>query len=138
MIKKRVRRMFDAAFKMEALRRMHAALAQGHSLILFPEGNLGTIEGALLPLQSGAAYLSVHTGLPLVPVGLTGTHELWLRRPLTIRIGLPLYPDLERYQLVEKMGECVSTCCPRCDCDAPPDVPFIHQQRSVQQCVPGV
>ncbi len=76
----------------EALRRMQAVLAQGQSLILFPEGNLGTAEGALLPLQPGAAHLSRHSGLPLVPVGLTGTHELWLRRTLTVRIGAPIYP----------------------------------------------
>ncbi|MDQ2806455.1 MAG: 1-acyl-sn-glycerol-3-phosphate acyltransferase [Chloroflexota bacterium] len=89
----------------EALRRMHATLAQGRSLILFPEGNLGTTEGALLPLQAGAAHLSVHTGLPLVPVGLTGTHELWLRRTLTVRIGVPLYPDLSPHPSPKGRGE---------------------------------
>ena len=89
----------------EALRRMHAAVAQGRSLIVFPEGTLGTREGALLPLQPGAAHLSVHSGLPLVPVGLTGTHELWLRRTLTVRIGAPLYPDLTPAPAPKESGE---------------------------------
>jgi 1-acyl-sn-glycerol-3-phosphate acyltransferase len=76
----------------DALRTMHDVLARGGSLILFPEGHLGEREGDLLPLQPGAAHLSLHTGLPLVPVGLTGTRELWLRRTLTVRFGPLLDP----------------------------------------------
>ncbi len=82
----------DRAQPVAALRRAQATLAQGRSLILFPEGIAGTCEGALLPLQPGAAHLSLHSGLPILPIGLTGTHELWLRRTLTVRVGAPLYP----------------------------------------------
>src|SRR5947209_8072731 len=76
----------------EALRIMQGVLARGGSLIIFPEGALGTREGALQPLQHGAAQLSVHSGVPLLPIGLTGTAELWLRRPITVRIGRPIDP----------------------------------------------
>ncbi|HMA33326.1 MAG TPA: lysophospholipid acyltransferase family protein, partial [Chloroflexia bacterium] len=76
----------------EALRVMADVLARGGSLIIFPEGQLGTVEGTIGPLQPGAAHLSLQTGVPLLPVGLTGTRELWLRRRLTVRIGPPIAP----------------------------------------------
>ncbi|GAC1398060.1 MAG: hypothetical protein NVSMB65_16750 [Chloroflexota bacterium] len=75
-----------------AVRAMEDVLQRGGSLILFPEGHLGAAEGALQTLQPGAAHLSLRSGVPLLPVGLTGTRELWLRRTLTVRVGPPLYP----------------------------------------------
>jgi 1-acyl-sn-glycerol-3-phosphate acyltransferase len=77
---------------LEALRLMADVLRRGGSLIIFPEGNLGTEEGTIQPLQPGAAQLSLMAKVPILPVGLTGTRELWLRRPLTLRIGPPLDP----------------------------------------------
>jgi len=74
----------------EALRVMSEVLAGGGSLLIFPEGQLGSVEGDLQPLQNGASHLSLYAGAPILPVGLTGTHELWLRHSLTIRIGSPI------------------------------------------------
>jgi 1-acyl-sn-glycerol-3-phosphate acyltransferase len=76
----------------EALRIMQGVLARGGSLLIFPEGELGTQEGVLQRLKHGAAQLSVHSGVPVLPVGLTGTAELWLRRPITVRVGRPIDP----------------------------------------------
>ena len=76
----------------EALRVMGDVLKGGGSLLIFPEGQLGTTEGALQPLQNGASHLSLFSGTPLLPIGLTGTHELWLRSSLTVRIGKPIDP----------------------------------------------
>ena len=76
----------------EALRIMGDVLRRGGSLIIFPEGHLGTQEGTIQPIQPGAVHLSVQSGAPIVPVGLTGTSELWLRRKLTVRIGVPIEP----------------------------------------------
>ena len=77
----------------EALRIMEDVLKRGGSLVLAVEGKLGDEEGKLYPLQHGAAHLSQTTGVPLLPVGATGTLELWLRKTLTLRIGKPIYPD---------------------------------------------
>ncbi len=77
----------------EALRVMEDVLRRGGSLVLAPEGKLGDEEGKLSPLQHGAAHLSQTTGVPLLPVGATGTLELWLRKTLTMRIGEPIFPD---------------------------------------------
>ncbi len=75
-----------------ALRTMADVLGRGGSLVIFPEGNLGTEEGTIQPLQPGAAQLSLMTRRPIVPIGFTGSRELWLRRPITMRIGPPLEP----------------------------------------------
>lgn len=76
----------------EAVRLMQDVLARGGALGIAPEGKLGTQEGTLGKLQDGAAYLSLRTGAPLLPVGATGTLELWLWKKLTLRVGEPLAP----------------------------------------------
>lgn len=78
----------------EALRVMESRLRGGGSLLVFPEGKLGTEEGVIGPLQPGAAHISYLAGVPLLPVGVTGTRALWLRRTLTLRIGKPIEPTL--------------------------------------------
>ncbi len=83
----------DRSKPREALRVMEDVLARGGSLLIFPEGHLGAEEGKLLPLQNGAAHLCLHSGVPLLPVGLTGTGQLWLRRKLALRIGKPIDPE---------------------------------------------
>ncbi len=79
---------------LQALRTMGEVLQRGGSLLIFPEGKLGTEEGQLCELQQGAAHLSQKSGVPLLPVGLTGTSRLWLRRTLTLRIGDPISPEV--------------------------------------------
>jgi 1-acyl-sn-glycerol-3-phosphate acyltransferase len=77
----------------QAVRLMEDVLKRGGALGIAPEGQLGKQEGALGELQNGAAYLSLRTGAPLVPVGATGTRELWLRKTLTLRVGEPIAPQ---------------------------------------------
>ncbi|MDQ6694122.1 MAG: 1-acyl-sn-glycerol-3-phosphate acyltransferase [Chloroflexota bacterium] len=84
--------MLDRDKPREALRITGDVLKRGGSLLIFPEGELGMEEGRLRELQHGAAHMSLLTGAPLVPVGLTGPSELWLRRTLTVRIGQPVMP----------------------------------------------
>jgi len=84
--------MLDRTKPVQALRIMQDMLKRGGSLLIFPEGRLGTEEGTINDLQQGAAHISQVSGVPLLPVGLTGTKELWLRRTLTMRIGQPIAP----------------------------------------------
>jgi 1-acyl-sn-glycerol-3-phosphate acyltransferase len=67
-------------------------LAHGDGMMLFPEGRLGSTEGKLhLPLKRGTVIYALRAGVPIVPVGLIGTHDLYLRKELTIRFGEPLH-----------------------------------------------
>ncbi|HEX5614293.1 MAG TPA: lysophospholipid acyltransferase family protein, partial [Acidimicrobiia bacterium] len=52
-----------------------ALLGEGELLAVYPEGTRQhgpTIQ----PLQPGAAYLSLRSGAPIVPIGLAGTEEI--------------------------------------------------------------
>ena len=76
-----------------AIRLMQEVLQRGGALLIAPEGKLGEHEGELNPLQTGAAFLAVRANVPLVPIGATGTREVWLRKTLTLRVGAPILPD---------------------------------------------
>jgi 1-acyl-sn-glycerol-3-phosphate acyltransferase len=97
---------------LEAVRLVTDVLKRGGSLLIFPEGTWsGAQEGHLLELQHGAAHMSQVAGVPIVPIGVTGTQELWLRKTLTLRIGKPIYPhdfDGRIYERVHEMTDRLS------------------------------
>ncbi|WP_227789332.1 MULTISPECIES: 1-acyl-sn-glycerol-3-phosphate acyltransferase [unclassified Nodularia (in: cyanobacteria)] len=67
-------------------------LSQGDGLVLFPEGRLGSAEGQLhLPLKRGTVIYALRAGVPIIPVVIIGTHDLYLGKELTVRFGEPLY-----------------------------------------------
>jgi len=75
-----------------------SALARGHDLVWFPEGQRSR-DGRLQPFQPGIASLVRAAPVSVVPVSFTGTDRLmppgrWLPRRGTvrIRIGAPLPP----------------------------------------------
>jgi 1-acyl-sn-glycerol-3-phosphate acyltransferase len=61
-------------------------LADGWSLLIFPEGGR-TPDGWGQPHTRGAAWLSVRTGRPLVPIHLEGTRRMLPRRGKSFRPG---------------------------------------------------
>ncbi|HEY9832589.1 MAG TPA: 1-acyl-sn-glycerol-3-phosphate acyltransferase [Stenomitos sp.] len=73
-------------------RAVQAILARGDGMMIFPEGKLGSVEGELLlPLARGVAIYALRAGVPIVPVALIGTQDLYLGKELTIRLGEPLH-----------------------------------------------
>jgi long-chain acyl-CoA synthetase len=84
-------------------------------LVIFPEGGR-SIDGDLREFRKGAGILAQYLDVPIVPVGLWGTYEMWrrggkLRRhPVGVAVGEPLEPaDGESPQaLMEKLVERVS------------------------------
>jgi 1-acyl-sn-glycerol-3-phosphate acyltransferase len=76
-----------------------ALLKEGESVLLFPEGSR-TADGRLKPLEPGVAYLSVKTGIPVLPVYVKGAFEVWPRgralpRPSKLKLSMSplIYPD---------------------------------------------
>jgi 1-acyl-sn-glycerol-3-phosphate acyltransferase len=64
-------------------------LAHGRILMLFPEGER-SIDGTVKRFKKGASILSRHLGVPIVPVAIQGSFELWPRnRPLNWRALVP-------------------------------------------------
>lgn len=85
----------------ETLRRLdrivQAMFARGDGILIFPEGGLGKIEGQLRPLKRGAVIYALRAGVPIVPVGIIGTQNLYFKKELTIRFGQPLiFPQSNR------------------------------------------
>lgn len=87
---------------LQSLRRIDRAIqaifARGDGILIFPEGKLGNVEGQLqLPLARGTAIYALRAGVPIVPVALIGTQDLYFRKKITIRFGEPLrFPQSDR------------------------------------------
>lgn len=71
-------------------------LASGGTLVVYPEGTRGTPGEPLGTFRSGALRLAADLGVPLVPVGISGTDQVLPRhgrlRPtgVVLRFGAPL------------------------------------------------
>ena len=84
-----------------AMRAGAYGLRQGLSLILYPEGER-SIDGTPRTFKKGAAILSIHLQVPIVPIAIDGFHDAWPRgkpfkklSPLSMKIGKPLLPPPE-------------------------------------------
>ncbi len=83
---------------LEALKRCIAVLDRGDPLVLFPEGTRH--RGRIIePLFDGAAFIAYKTGVPIIPVGIAGSEEIWppgtkLPRPrkCVAVVGDAIYP----------------------------------------------
>lgn len=79
------------------LRALHMAqrlLDRGEVVGLFPEGHRSP-NSSLIPAKPGPAILALRTGVPVLPVAITGTEQLGsllalFKRPrITVRVGEP-------------------------------------------------
>ena len=64
----------------------------GAVLLILPEKGPPARPPELRRLSPSAAHFARHTGAAVVPVVLGGTHELYLRRPIELRILRPISP----------------------------------------------
>jgi len=86
------------SFDREAIKLAEEWLAKGVSLIMFPEGARSK-SSRMQPAAPGAALISLRTGVPVVPVGISGTEYIrnlkwaFFHHPkVTITIGKPFSP----------------------------------------------
>jgi long-chain acyl-CoA synthetase len=96
-----------------AMRAGAYGLRSGKILVMYPEGER-SIEGPPKKFKKGAAILSQHLNVPIVPVAQFGFHLSWPRgkgfqgvHPWRIRVGKPIYPDLteEPEQAYERLTQ---------------------------------
>lgn len=69
---------------------VNKCLQRGGVVALYPEGNYGAAEGELLPFKKGFAHFAIDNHVPVLPVALSGTKDLWLRKTVRMIIGAPI------------------------------------------------
>jgi 1-acyl-sn-glycerol-3-phosphate acyltransferase len=83
----------------KAVRDSIEILQGGEPLVVYPEGTRQH-GAAIQPLQPGAAYLAIRAGVPIVPVGIAGSEEIFrshgTKVPHFHRVGIvvgePIHP----------------------------------------------
>ncbi len=73
-----------------ATARAECAIRSGAVVAIAGEGRIHSGEGTVLPLRHGPAYLSLRSGVPIVPMAINGTTWLGFRRVVRVRVGLPV------------------------------------------------
>jgi long-chain acyl-CoA synthetase len=61
--------------QLESLDQALALLADGRSVLMFPEGTRST-DGTLQEFKSGAGYLALRSGCDVLPIHISGTHQV--------------------------------------------------------------
>ena len=84
-----------------AMRAGAYGLRHGMALVLYPEGER-SIDGTPRTFKKGAAILSIHLQVPIVPIAIEGFYEAWPRQQsfqkfahLKMKIGKPMLPPPE-------------------------------------------
>lgn len=79
---------------MSAIKHALRFLKRGEIILMAPEGTRSHTH-QMQPARDGAILLALHSGAPIVPIGVTGTHrvkEYWLRLkrpPIYLSVGRP-------------------------------------------------
>jgi 1-acyl-sn-glycerol-3-phosphate acyltransferase len=81
-------------------------LQRGGVVALFPEGTTnGAREGFLLPFKKGFAHWAIDNHVPVVPVALSGTREVWLRKRVSVLIGPALQTEEHTVESLVQLAE---------------------------------
>jgi 1-acyl-sn-glycerol-3-phosphate acyltransferase len=86
-------------------RHVDRCLEIGGAIALFPEADFGPREGELLPFKKGFAHFAVDAGVPVVPIALSGTKDLWLGKTISLRVGSPIPSQGRTVDEVLQLGE---------------------------------
>jgi 1-acyl-sn-glycerol-3-phosphate acyltransferase len=81
-------------FDRGAIQECLVRLGRGEALVIFPEGKIST-DGRPQPAHDGLAFLAAQARVPIVPIGVAGTYEVW---PLGTRMP-------RRGRIVVRAGE---------------------------------
>jgi len=66
---------------------VNKCLERGGVVAIYPEGNYGPTQGEIMPFKKGFAHFAVENQVPVLPVALSGTQDLWLRKTVRLIVG---------------------------------------------------
>lgn len=75
---------------LDTTRRAMTVLRRGGVLAIAGEGRLSDREGAIVPLEDGAAFFALRAQVPIVPLAIIGTRWLHFGKRVTLKAGAPL------------------------------------------------
>lgn len=84
------------------------SLKDGATLIIFPEGSREFSDGKLLPFKPGAVRIAMDSGVPILPVSISGANKVWaqdIKFPRPRKVKLFYHPIVEIPQLSEGIEE---------------------------------
>ncbi|MGQ9500230.1 MAG: lysophospholipid acyltransferase family protein [Dissulfurimicrobium sp.] len=97
-----------------SLKKAAQRIKEGTSIVVFPEGTR-SVDGRLQPFKSGGMQLAIHAGCPIVPVAISGSHELLPKGSLSLRpgpihvaIGRPIDPNGSRDDVTRKTWDAIN------------------------------
>lgn len=90
-------------------------LRRGHSVLFYPEGTRSP-DGRVHPFQRGAFLVALHTGAPILPVGISGARAVMPKQRfacdpgvITVRFGEPVPTDgvsvRQKRELIRRVRE---------------------------------
>ena len=104
---------------LKTINRGISRLKAGSSILIFPEGHRSKGQG-LLPFKPGSFKLATQSGVPIVPIALSGTYEVYEKNmclcpvPLRLVIGPPMVtenipPENRKQFLAEEVHRIIGT-----------------------------
>jgi 1-acyl-sn-glycerol-3-phosphate acyltransferase len=86
----------------QALQTARQLLESGELVVIFPEGTRVEEADALGSPHHGAGRLAVETGVPIIPVAISGTSHLWRGAlPRAKRVQLTFLPAISPWEIPE-------------------------------------
>jgi 1-acyl-sn-glycerol-3-phosphate acyltransferase len=80
-------------------------LQRGGVVAIYPEGNYSPKEGEIMPFKKGFAHFATENHVPVLPVALSGTQDLWLRKPVRLIVGEPIESDGQTVESLVTLAE---------------------------------
>jgi 1-acyl-sn-glycerol-3-phosphate acyltransferase len=96
-----------------------SGLSGNNSILIFPEGKVSH-DGQLLPLKKGGFHLAIQTGLPIVPVRISGARKVcppggsghFRKGVISVRVFSPLMvcgrTETDIPALMDKVRDCLT------------------------------
>jgi 1-acyl-sn-glycerol-3-phosphate acyltransferase len=85
-------------------RHVNRCLQHGGVVALYPEGHYGEVEGGLGDFKKGFAHFAIENDVSVLPVALSGTQDLWLRKRVRAFIGPPISPQGHTFESLVEEG----------------------------------
>jgi 1-acyl-sn-glycerol-3-phosphate acyltransferase len=102
----------------KALNKAAQKIREGMSIVIFPEGSRSP-DGSIQSFKKGGFTLAIKSGVPIVPIAITGSREIMPKERLTaipgeirIQIGRPIptqsYSLKDRKTLIKEVNQAIS------------------------------